>query len=285
MKAIKGLKRKKGFTLTEVLVAMAVFAIMSAIVMQILAISIRYYGRNDRVDKDLDAQIENLVTENALVERNTVELTLDFIGTSGSAAGSLTVDASVKKDSTDQDERLELNTFDAEISSIESGDDDENAGGGMITDTIHLYGTKGIDSIVIASQQIYAPGTGGLEATYEITLNIKIDQTTNQSLSQYESNAVKISLPDSARNVSVDAGDKLTHIMLSSTNVRLSDKDPSSKDNIYDSIKITFTLPESAYDTEYGSFAKYFIAPDSTSAQTSATFVDTDVPGIYNTVK
>ena len=141
MKAIKGLKRKKGFTLTEVLVAMAVFAIMSAIVMQILAISIRYYGRNDRVDKDLDAQIENLVTENALVERNTVELTLDFIGTSGSAAGSLTVDASVKKDSTDQDERLELNTFDAEISSIESGDDDENAGGGMITDTFQLYGT------------------------------------------------------------------------------------------------------------------------------------------------
>ena len=37
MKQLKRLLRKKGFTISEVLVAMMIFAIMTAIVMQILA--------------------------------------------------------------------------------------------------------------------------------------------------------------------------------------------------------------------------------------------------------
>ena len=39
MKQLKRLLRKKGFTISEVLVAMMIFAIMTAIVMQILSYS------------------------------------------------------------------------------------------------------------------------------------------------------------------------------------------------------------------------------------------------------
>ena len=79
MKLIKRLRRKKGFTLTECLVAIVIFALMSAIVMQILAIAINQYKNNDKVDKDMDAQINNLVQENALVERDTTNLVMKFV--------------------------------------------------------------------------------------------------------------------------------------------------------------------------------------------------------------
>lgn len=46
MKQLKRLLRKKGFTISEVLVAMMIFAIMTAIVMQILAIAINQHKNN-----------------------------------------------------------------------------------------------------------------------------------------------------------------------------------------------------------------------------------------------
>lgn len=45
MKQLKRLLRKKGFTISEVLVAMMIFAIMTAIVMQILAIAINQHKK------------------------------------------------------------------------------------------------------------------------------------------------------------------------------------------------------------------------------------------------
>ena len=69
MKLIKRLKRKKGFTLTECLISILIFALMASIVMQILAIAIAQYRSNDSIDKDMDTQISDLVQENALVER------------------------------------------------------------------------------------------------------------------------------------------------------------------------------------------------------------------------
>ena len=60
MKLFKRFKSKKGFTLTEVLVSIVIFALMSAIVMQILAIAIAQHRKNDSVDKDMDTQISNL---------------------------------------------------------------------------------------------------------------------------------------------------------------------------------------------------------------------------------
>ena len=77
MKLFKRFKSKKGFTLTEVLVSIVIFALMSAIVMQILAIAIAQHRKNDSVDKDMDTQISNLVQENALVERDTVNLVMN----------------------------------------------------------------------------------------------------------------------------------------------------------------------------------------------------------------
>ena len=85
MKLFKRFKSKKGFTLTEVLVSIVIFALMSAIVMQILAIAITQHRKNDSVDKDMDTQISNLVQENALVERDTVKLVMKFVSPTGAS--------------------------------------------------------------------------------------------------------------------------------------------------------------------------------------------------------
>ena len=103
MKLLKRLKRKKGFTLTEVMVAMLIFALMSSIVMQILAIAIMRHKKNDSIDKDMDAQISNLVQENALVERDTVDLVMKFVSPTGGTNNIKINDVKINKDDTPAD--------------------------------------------------------------------------------------------------------------------------------------------------------------------------------------
>ena len=65
MKQLKRLLRKKGFTISEVLVAMMIFAIMTAIVMQILAIAINQHKKNVNSEKDMDKQVQDIVEYNS----------------------------------------------------------------------------------------------------------------------------------------------------------------------------------------------------------------------------
>ena len=65
MKQLKRLLRKKGFTISEVLVAMMIFAIMTAIVMQILAIAINQHKNNVNSEKDMDKQVQDIVEYNS----------------------------------------------------------------------------------------------------------------------------------------------------------------------------------------------------------------------------
>ena len=66
MKQLKRLLRKKGFTISEVLVAMMIFAIMTAIVMQILAIAINQHKNNVNSEKDMDKQVQILLSITAI---------------------------------------------------------------------------------------------------------------------------------------------------------------------------------------------------------------------------
>ncbi len=278
MKLFKRFKSKKGFTLTEVLVSIVIFALMSAIVMQILAIAIAQHRKNDSVDKDMDTQISNLVQENALVERDTVKLVMKFVSPTGASNNLQINDVKIRKDSTeaDNDGRLEINTIDATIKNDGGNKDKDKNSGGMVTDDIHIYGTKGIEKIYAKEESCELDGD-----VYRIKLSFDITTTTNHALNGSESKSLKIALPESAKNIVVTPDAKMLYSMVSGTNVRFSAKKANDSDSSYTNT-ITFTVPEDKFESDYGSFAKYFIDPKSTSTDTSASFDDAATNGIYN---
>ena len=281
MKLLKRLKRKKGFTLTEVMVAMLIFALMSSIVMQILAIAIMRYKKNDSIDKDMDAQLINLVQENALVEKDTVDLVMKFVNSGGASSNVSINGVKVKNDGTTagSDGRMEINTIDATIKNDDSGDDKDKNSGGMVNDDIHIYGTKGIDKIIVTQETTNPVAVNGL---YSITLNFTIDTTNSHALMGSEVKSLKVALPESSTKITVNPGQQLTYTMVSKTNIRFSQRKVTDSVAQFTNIKVNFQIPEDKFESEYGTLAKYFVKPDSTLTNMSLSFDDAATNGIYN---
>ena len=286
---MKKLLKRKGFTLVECIVAIAIFALMSALVMQILALSIRQYRSNHHVETDMDAQIQNIATDNGLLERETTDIAIEFVkdGGAGGTVGKIEVnDVAIMKnpDNATGSDRLEINTFDAVIKPNTNNKDKTT--GGMITDDIHCYGAKDIDYIYISATE-----TESVNSLKKIELSVKINDP-DKILNSAECNAVKFALPGSAKNISISVGESgLGYLRLSkgdSINYRFYDSKINDKVCGEYEFKIVFFMKtsdkdaENDYKNDYGSFAKYFIAPDSTEAVNEGTFNDDVTPGIYN---
>lgn len=279
----KILKRNKGFTLVECLVAIAIFALMSTLVMQILALSIRQYRKNYHTTTDMDQQIINIVKENEKLEtRDTAEIAINFVKNGGDTvvSGIKVEDVAIKKnpDSDESVDRFEINTFDATIKPDETNKDDDT-NGSMITEDIHLYGSQGITKIFVSETSDKSD-----ENSYKISLNFKVTDKANV-LDSLPSNALKVVVPDSAKFVKLTNNDdnKSSYLKLSATNYRIYDTIKDAVPGVtttYD-FTISFEMDKETYDSEYGSFAKYFISPDSIEETNSSTFNDAVTPGIY----
>lgn len=276
MKLIKRLKHKKGFTLTECLISILIFALMASIVMQILAIAIAQYRSNDSIDKDMDTQISDLVQENALVERETTNLVMKFVSGTGGTNNITINDMKIKNGSSESvDGALQINKIDATIKNNGGNSNKDKNSGGMVTDDIHIYGTKNIDSVYVAENSAVLNGD-------VYTMRIDFEVSTNDSvLNGSESKSLKVALPTSAKNIVVTPDDKMIYNMVSGTNVRFSAKNKDNKDTSY-VMHIVFTLGAEEFETEYKSFAKYFIDPESELEDKAKTFDDKAMPGIYN---
>lgn len=119
MKQLKRLLRKKGFTISEVLVAMMIFAIMTAIVMQILAIAINQHKNNVNSEKDMDKQVQDIVEYNSnMVKRETADMAINFVRTGSNKVASIDITgADIMRNNAAEasgDGRLELNTHKGE---------------------------------------------------------------------------------------------------------------------------------------------------------------------------
>lgn len=276
MKLIKRLKRKKGFTLTECLISILIFALMASIVMQILAIAIAQYRSNDSIDKDMDTQISDLVQENALVERETTNLVMKFVSGTGGTNNITINDMKIKNGSSESvDGALQINKIDATIKNNGGNSNKDKNSGGMVTDDIHIYGTKNIDSVYVEENSAVLNGD-----VYSIRIDFRVS-TNDSVLNGSESKSLKVALPTSAKNIVVTPDDKMIYNMVSGTNVRFSAKSKDDKDTSY-VMHIVFTLGAEEFEKEYKSFAKYFIDPDSELEDKSMTFDDKAMPGIYN---
>jgi prepilin-type N-terminal cleavage/methylation domain-containing protein len=264
MKQLKRLLRKKGFTISEVLVAMMIFAIMTAIVMQILAIAINQHKKNVNSEKDMDKQVQDIVEYNSnMVKRETADMAISFVRTGSNKASG--------------DGRLELNTIKANIDKDTTGDDDNKDNAGMVSEHDHIYGTKGITSVMVTETTAEKD-----DSTKTITLSVTVTDSKNV-LMKAESNSLKVVIPDKNANPKVTInGSNMKYEPLSSTNYRFT---ALSKAASY-SFTIKFDISNDDYASEYKSFAKYFIDHeyDGSDEATlrSATFKDSKDPGVYN---
>ncbi len=279
MKKLRFFRNKKGFTLIECVVAIAIFAIMSSMVMQMLAISIVKHKNNNHVEKDMDSQIQNIITDNSLVERGTTDLAVQFLLNGGNVAAEIEIeDITIMKNPDGElaNDRLELNTFGATNMAPDPDDNDNDNGGSMITEDVHIYGAKGVSGGIYVSNLTVTDTDDGRK---KVIINFQINDT-DEVLSKAESNAIKIVLPESAEVTNISCDTMTTYLRLSSSRFRIFDKSVSTKESTR-TATFTFLIDADKYDEEYGSFAKFFIDPESTSTDKSATFKDTTTPGIY----
>lgn len=75
MKQLIKLKRKEGFTLVECLIAIAVFAIMSLLVMTIISAALNEHSRNRDTQRSLIIQREGLASNNTTSTSGTIKMT------------------------------------------------------------------------------------------------------------------------------------------------------------------------------------------------------------------
>lgn len=296
MKAIKRKIRKKGFSLVECMVAMAIFAMMATIVMQILGIAITRNLRNHQTEKDIDAQIENVVDDNSLTDRETMTMAFKFMTQEGTEKTLSISDVQLKFSDTGFENGYQINTFNKDFgasgsddeSSDESSDSEDEGIPGLVKSYNHIYGTTGIDFVEV--RQIDKPTSGDV---YTVKWKIKV-HTSDKILSDSVANSIKVAVPKSAYNLKVSPGVSLDYKILvnydlksrekTGTTVRFADKDPGSKEAQYGDIEIRFDMAKADYVAEYKSVVEYFYRK-CTDAQKGASGLkvqEGSINGIYD---
>ncbi|MGN0598030.1 MAG: prepilin-type N-terminal cleavage/methylation domain-containing protein [Ruminiclostridium sp.] len=276
------LKNKRGFTLVECMVALVVFALMTAVVSGILSVALKEYKSNNDNQENLNLQEQDFAEGNSHVkEVNKIDtLTIDFEG-----GVSIEVD-DVSNKASDNQSGLQLNKLDATIAKESEGGG--GGGGGpkpdIKTTSPHLYGTKAVTKVSVTASAFDTTKT-----VDTITLNLSITDSSNLlSVAGY---SIKLVLPKGAYNVNpsvsygrwdytTDDYDELD-TEKESTHIRFTQCAGAA-------IQVQFDITKDDYDANYGSFCKYFIDKDSTDTTTNnAAFCDSysgKNTGYYNTV-
>lgn len=171
MKKFNRIKKNKGFTLVECIMAIALFAIMSALLFGILALTQKRAKKN-LDDSDLLAeQIKDVATyghdNNAAAYSidSTGKLEFDLAINGGASTGALTFsyDTISKEGNTDLDSENALALKGLEANNLQSSDSLEVPGGSE--DKIKISGAKGIDSIQIKNAGKTDAGVYHIELT------------------------------------------------------------------------------------------------------------------------
>ena len=284
------IKNKRGFTLVECLVALVVFALMTAVVSGILSVALKEYKSNNDNQENLNLQEKDFAEGNSHVkEVNKIDnLKIDFEG-----GVSIEVD-DVSNKASDNQSGLQLNKLDAVIAKETDGGG--GGGGGpkpdIKTSSPHLYGTKAVTKVQLTMLPLPNLLFKDGRTTETLTLDIKI--TDDSNLLSTAGNSINVVLPKGAYNVDPSVN-PVSPGRWDYTNDDYDELD-TEKDSTHirftkcagATIQVKFDITKDDFDANYGSFYKYFVDKDSTDISTNtATFCDSysgKNTGYYNTV-
>ena len=270
------IKNKRGFTLVECMVALVIFALMTAVVSGILSVALKQYKSNNETQENLNLQEKDLAEENSNIEKkNTIDkISIDF-------GDSLIEVENVDNMASKNQSGMQLNKLEATID--KEVDDGSGGGSDPIPDDIkttkpHLYGTKGLESIyIIATVPTFA---GGNDDT--VTITMKITDSADGFFMSSRANSIKLVLPEGAYNVEKNISDATFGWSWSSNDPRWDytnddydefDTDKGSTNIRFGmcagkDITIKFKISQDNYTNNFGSVYKYFYDKDAADANT-----------------
>lgn len=240
---LKRLKKNKGFTLVECVVALALLAIMSTMLMTILSMASQVHAANRSAEQAMDEQVVGMA-QGSITETTDVEPVIQFYnGTNAVASidGSTTgVDVHFNRDSSST---YPLGGMNFDCQSYQDFVTEEAGGAGGSESNARVYGACDTSSVQIVQAESTLDSTTG---TYTIKWQCSFSVSTNSDIL-----AMKIVMPIGAEYQS-SSGTACNTLLISDRIVRIQ---PTVVGGC--SAVITFTLSESSYNSFYRSFANY----------------------------
>ncbi len=244
---MKVIKNKKGFTLVECIVAMAVLAIMSLLLMSILTITINARNSNQKIEKDIDRQVDLIVGNGAESIAYTSQIVFncpDGAGVFTEAIPANGTDDIKAEKHYDSDADAAIGAIKYDFSNYKKFQEIKNGGG-----TTNPPPASG-------NGKIYGAESSSIQINENVDNNAgekKVTWTVNYSSAKPGANeiSVKIILPSGWHDVSFGGTSAGKMLMIDDNTVRIESGDASVN------AAITFYISDDNY-TAYGSLDKYF---------------------------
>lgn len=256
---LKRLKKNKGFTLVECVVALALLAIMSTMVMTILSMASQVHAANRSAEQEMDEQVAGMA-QGAITETTEVEPVIQFYNGSTAVAsidGSETgVNINFNRDSASS---YPLNGLDFDCEAYQDYVSEEAGGQEDASSNARVYGACDTSSVTVSQTGATLDSATG---TYTITWQCSFSVSEAQEVL-----AMKVVTPIGAEFKSA-SGSNCSTRLISDRTVRIQ---PSASGGC--AAIIQFTLSESSYNSFYRSFANYMRNSSSGAAIDTSTTV------------
>lgn len=284
---MKKLKQKKGFTLVECVVAMAVLAIMSLLLTMILNVSLRTRNSNMTLEKELDEQVQGIVKgeDNKYSENNNK---IEFFDKDGNSIAEIpgNDEKGVKSDKVYQEgEKAEIGKIEYDFKDyedyekLESGKDpeeDKDPVGKKLA-----YGSAAVEgNINILDPNYGSPVISHTEKDekgndviiYSVTWNVSFDTKSGAP-----ENAVKLTLPKGTTDLKYDKASLLNArvIVIADDLIRIqpvnqmdgkNEEKYTKEDKLTTKVGVNFKISKDDYEKYYKSPEYYFHGGDGSSA-------------------
>lgn len=203
---MKRLSSKKGFTLVECVVAMAVLAIMTIGLLMILSVTVKTRNSNLANEREIDRQVEELVYEKD-VSTGIYDKPIVFTDNDGNPVASISESGqiiNVNNDDEDTDISIGKIKYEFEGGStiyIDTGDGNDNSGNSgeninYQTGNYKVYGAADINGTVNIDQVSIDTSTDTYQVTWKISFSVN---------SVADSQGVKIVFPTGSSNITYNS--------------------------------------------------------------------------------
>lgn len=252
------LKNKKGFTLVECVVAMAVLAIMSLLLMMILNVTVMTRNSNMKTERELDEQVDKIVQ--APSEADAIAQEIKFVQNVGGVPTDI---ESIPKDGDenidakkvyDDGNEAELDALKYDFSNYEKFDKISKGGGSdpgaPDEDPDKVYGSADTSTVQIYQQSV----SDNLkpDGTLDGTKTLKLRVSFNASSFSVES-GLKVTLPKTAVSVKVTDSSNCLALFITDNVLRV---EPTGTGSVY--ADVSFVITDDVFDNEYKSVKNFY---------------------------
>lgn len=246
-------KNKNGFTLVECVVAMAVLAIMSLLLMMILNVTIAARNNNKTLEKELDEQVAKIVQ--APTTADPIAQEIEFVqGGAVLEAIPKNGDDHIKAEKVYNDGHQ--NEIDALKYDFKNYDkfDQISKGNGATPDpgdnSSKVYGSSDTSKVQISEQSVV--NNTDPPQTKTITLRISFTVTAfNANVDTVKS--IKVALPATATDIKVLASSNAKTLLITENVVRI---EPTAKTTVY--ADVSFVLTDDEYTNDYKNVKNFY---------------------------